>query len=209
MDERNDETARRKALGAVIRALRGQWAQVDLARLLVGVSQGTISRWESGRANLSRAQLRAIEHALGVREGTLATAADHVEPQIRLTELASAPDAAPMTPEAIARHWFSMTEDGRAALQSADTHLQRARGPHVELPTVRESTKTGRWVVTDPAVAKKLARLLVSRETRRDLDSRREEPVLESASKPGPDVSDEGEQDHPNPSALDVEELPE
>jgi transcriptional regulator with XRE-family HTH domain len=80
--------ARRRALGDAIRTARGDRTQTEFGDLVaealgVPVPQGTISRWELGKAELTVEQVRSIEDAVGLPPGTLLLQAGYMEVLLR------------------------------------------------------------------------------------------------------------------------------
>ena len=148
MEQRSEASAvaRRKALGAFIRALRGPRTQSDLAKLLGNISQAAVSAWENGLVDLTCEQVRDIEVALGVRPGTLGLAAGYVE--LQRGELQGTEDRMTGAPsELIARHWFYTVEDAVEAVQAADTLGLGVRLWNLEVREAEDQEFVLRWVV--------------------------------------------------------------
>jgi transcriptional regulator with XRE-family HTH domain len=84
MKQRSDtraSQARQRILGAGIRRHRGTRTQTELADL-VGLSQGSISAWETGIVPLTCEQVVLVETALGLRTGTLLLESGYVDQEL-------------------------------------------------------------------------------------------------------------------------------
>ncbi len=80
MSQRSDDQdayRRMRGVGWGIRRYRAEMTQTELATLL-GVSQGSISAWESGSVPLTCEQVAHVELALRLPLGTLLTEAGYV-----------------------------------------------------------------------------------------------------------------------------------
>src|SRR4051794_31003921 len=69
---------RRRALGEAIKRHRGEMSQGELGAAIGDVPQTTISRWERGVVDLTVEQVLAIEIALDLAPGLLASEAGYV-----------------------------------------------------------------------------------------------------------------------------------
>jgi hypothetical protein len=78
-----DAADRRRRLGAAIKLARGELSQTELgARLApqlgIPIPQGTVSRWELGKTEMTLEQVRALERCLDLDPGHLAAAGGYL-----------------------------------------------------------------------------------------------------------------------------------
>lgn len=66
-------------IGRAIRRLRAKKATQEAIADLLGVTQGTVSQWETGRSHPSFRQMQTIERHLGLGRGSILVAAGLVE----------------------------------------------------------------------------------------------------------------------------------